>query len=74
MFKPSSAQHQPATLKDDLLRGAKQIAEFLGEKERRVFYMCETGQLECAFKIGRLWHARRSTLIEELRRREQGGA
>ncbi len=73
MFKLPAEAPQPVTLKEDLLRGARQIADFLGEKERRVFYLCETGQLEGVFKIGRLWHARRSTLIEELRRREQGG-
>lgn len=73
MFKPGEPS-QPATLKDDVLRGAKQIADFLGENERRVFYLCETGQLPGVFKVGRLWRARRSTLIEELRRREQGGA
>jgi hypothetical protein len=74
MFKLKAEPTQPVTLKGDLLRGVKQIADFLGEKERRVFYMCETGQLEGVFKIGRLWHARRSTLIEEVRRREEGGA
>ncbi len=74
MFKVPLGAPEPVALKDDLLRGAKEIADFLGEKKRRVFYMCETGQLEGAFKIGRLWHARRSTLIEGLRRRERGGA
>lgn len=74
MFKLTPEQPQPATLKDDLLRGAKQIADFLGEKERRVFYMCETGQLPGVFKVGRLWRARRSILLAEMRRREQGDA
>ncbi|WP_424361415.1 hypothetical protein [Methylocystis parvus] len=74
MFKLQAEPPQPATLKDDLLRGAKEIADFLGVSERQGFHLCATGQLPGVFKLGRIWHARRSTLIEELRRREQGGA
>lgn len=60
------------TLKGDLIKGVKQISEFLGFSERQTFHLCSTGQLSGAFKLGRNWHARKSTLIEGLRRREKG--
>ena len=48
-------------LSKDILKGASEIAEFIGENRRRVFYLCETQQIP-AFKIGAIWHARRSAL------------
>jgi hypothetical protein len=45
----------------DLLRGAAAIAAFLGTTPRRAFHICTTSQIP-AFKIGGLWHARRTTL------------
>jgi hypothetical protein len=76
----SSSIDAPATpapelkpLKGDLLKGVKQISSFLDLSERQTFHLCSTGQLSSAFKLGRLWYARKSTLLEELRRREQGG-
>lgn len=48
-------------LKDDLLRGVAEIAEHIGESERRVYYLCECGHIP-AFKIGNGWHARKSAL------------
>jgi hypothetical protein len=53
------------TLGDDLIVGAKPIAEELGMTERQVFYMAETGQLP-VFKIGRKLAARRSTLRQRI--------
>jgi hypothetical protein len=33
------------SLADDLLRGVKSIAEFIGESERKTFYLCERGYI-----------------------------
>ena len=60
-------------LKDDMLRGAKAIADFLGEEERRVFYMLERGQLH-GFKRGGLWNARKSTLVKQIEKLEAAAA
>jgi hypothetical protein len=54
------------TLADDLLDGATAIAKFTGFKVRRVFYLCEQGELP-AFKIGTRWCARKSELLTILR-------
>jgi hypothetical protein len=48
-------------LRDDLLMGARAIAEFMGIYVRRVFYLAEHGKIP-VFKLGERWHARRSTL------------
>ena len=56
-------------LKDDKLKGAKAIAEFLGEDERRVFYMLEKNQIP-GFKYGGLWNARKSTLVKHIEKLE----
>jgi len=58
-------------LGSDLLKGATAIADFLGEKPRRVFYLCERGLIP-AFKIGQRWHARKSTLRAHFERLEAG--
>ena len=62
-----------STLADDLLRGQPQISEFLGIPKRKVYYMLETGQVP-AFKLGALWHARKSTLLAHIARLESGEA
>ena len=56
-------------LKDDKLKGAKAIAEFLGEEERRVFYLLEKKQIP-GFKYGGLWNARKSTLLQHIEKLE----
>lgn len=58
-------------LRDDKLKGAKAIAEFLGEDERRIFYMLERKQLP-AFKFAGRWYARKSTLIAYIEKMEAG--
>ncbi|WP_298427573.1 hypothetical protein [Rhodoblastus sp.] len=58
----------------DLLTGVAQIAEFLGFSERRTFHLLASNKLAGAFRIGRRWHARRSTLTETIRRLERGAA
>jgi hypothetical protein len=35
------------SLSDDLLRGVKAIARFIGESERRTYYLCERAYLPC---------------------------
>ena len=56
-------------LKDDRLTGAKAIAEFLGEDQRRIFYMLEH-RLIPAFKLGGRWNARKSTLVKHIEKLE----
>jgi hypothetical protein len=49
------------SLADDLLRGVRPIAEFLGETERRTFYLCERGYIP-AGKVGAAWVASKKAL------------
>ena len=58
---------------DDLLVGAAEIGKFFGADQRRAFYLLQTRQVP-AFKIGRLWHARRSTLLKFTEDQEQARA
>ena len=62
----------PADQNDDLLVGAAAIGRFLGANTRRAFYLLETRQVP-AFKLlgGRLWHARRSTLVRFMEDQER---
>lgn len=52
-------------LADDMLRGVRAIADELGETERQVYYALEKGNLP-AFKRGKIWCARKSTLRRRL--------
>ena len=58
-------------LKEDKLTGAKAIAEFLGEDERRTFYFLEQKQLP-AFKEAGRWTTRKSTLVSHYDKMEAG--
>jgi hypothetical protein len=49
------------SLADDLLRGVKPIAEFIGENDRRTFYLCERGYIP-AGKCGSQWVASKRAL------------
>jgi hypothetical protein len=49
------------SLADDLLRGIKPIAEFIGETERRTYYLCEKGYVP-AGKLGATWVASKRAL------------
>jgi hypothetical protein len=60
----------PNTLKGDMLRGIKEIAAFLDLTERQTYHLVASGRLEGCFQMGRIWCARRSTLLGHLRRRE----
>jgi hypothetical protein len=46
---------------DDLLRGVAAIGEYIGEPDRRVFYLCERGLIPCG-KLGAGWVASKRTL------------
>jgi hypothetical protein len=61
----------PISLHGDMLRGIKAIAKFLDVPERVAYNLVANGQLPGCFQLGRIWCARRSTLLENLRRREQ---
>jgi hypothetical protein len=60
-------------LKNDILRGAKAIAEFTGESERSTYYQLERGMLP-GFKRGGLWTARKSTILAQIERLEARAA
>ncbi len=64
----------PESISDDLMRGVEAIARFTGWTERQVYHAVSRGHLPGAFKVGNAWCARRSTILEGLRRLEQGGA
>lgn len=51
-------------LADDLLEGVDQIAEFLGKRPRQVEHLLRCGALPVVFRIGTMWHARRSSLTK----------
>ena len=47
---------QPATpLSDDVIRGMKNISRFVGEDERRCYYLAEKKLLRGVFKQGNCW-------------------
>ena len=60
-------------LGDDLLFGAKAIADYLGVPVRKVFYWGETGQLPL-FKMKKQWAGRKSTLTRHFEKLESGEA
>jgi hypothetical protein len=62
-------QQQEQRFGDDLLIGAKSIADWLNVSVRKVFYWGETGELPL-FKIGSLWAGRKTTLIEHFKQVE----
>jgi hypothetical protein len=55
----------------DLLRGIPRIAKFLGTTERQAYYLAEK-KLIPAFKRGKIWEARRSTLRRHTEQLEAG--
>jgi hypothetical protein len=56
-------------LADDLMIGAKPIADWLGSTARQVFYWAETKQMPI-FKIGNRLAARKSTLAQHVSKLE----
>jgi len=59
-------------LSDDLMIGAKPIADWLGCPIRQTFYMLENGHLP-GFKLGKKWAARKSTLKQRIADLERAG-
>lgn len=59
-------------LKDDMLRGASAIADFLGFPRRTVYHAAAKGHLP-TFRIGDLVCARKSTLTAWIAKQEQSG-
>lgn len=73
--KPAPTWGQPMTspeenLAADILRGANQIAEYLGFPRRTVYHAVAKGHLP-AFRIGDILCARRSTLTAWISQQEQ---
>lgn len=61
----------PQKLGEDLIIGAKPIAEWLGVPPRKVFYWGEKGMLPL-FKIGSQWAGKKSTLARHFEKLERG--
>jgi hypothetical protein len=54
--------------------GVDLIAEFLGWDRRQAYHALSHGRVPGAFKMGSNWCARRSTILEGIRRLEKGAA
>lgn len=59
------------TISADILRGADQIAAFLGFERRSVYHAVSNGNLP-VFHVGSIVHARRSTLLSWIESQETG--
>ena len=57
---------------DDILNGIKSISRFIGETERRTFYIAEQGQLPGVFKQGSRWVGLKSKIREGYEKRANG--
>lgn len=71
MSEPSNAKENIDVSNIDLIRGVKAISRVLKLTERQTYHLLEKGHLRGAFKLGRAWCARPSTLLAEIRRLEQ---
>lgn len=58
-------------LAEDLLKGASAIGAFMGLKPRAAYYLLEKREVP-GFKIGNIWYARRSTLLNHFAELEVG--
>jgi hypothetical protein len=67
MFEHNATTLPAETLGDDILKGAEQIALFIGESERRTRYLIDRGYVP-AGQIGRIWVASKKTLREHYSR------
>lgn len=61
-----------AVLADDLLRGVKAIAEYIGETPRKTYYLLENQRIP-AGKIGSTWIASKTRLRAHFERITGGG-
>jgi len=62
----------PTSLADDLLHGAEQIGEYIGQPARRAYYLCEKGLIPCG-KLGLNVIASKRTLAAYFARLTAGG-
>lgn len=62
------------SLADDLLDGMKAISRFLGQSERRTYYLAEKGLLDGVFKQGNRWVGLKSVMREAYTTRSRGAA
>jgi hypothetical protein len=63
---------EQTALADDILDGVKAISEFLGQPERRTYYLAEKGLLDGVFKQGNRWVGLRSVMREGYAKRSRG--
>ncbi len=71
MTKEVNAHIEPVdNVANDLLRGAENIAEFLGITRRSVYYYAERGELPI-FRLGNQLFARRSKLLQHISHLEE---
>jgi hypothetical protein len=61
------------TITDDALRGVVEIADFIGESQRRTFYLCERGLIPVG-KLGSRWIASKTKLRAHYDKITSGGA
>jgi hypothetical protein len=64
-------QNNEAALAEDILDGMKEISEFLGQPERRTYYLAEKGLLDGVFKQGNRWVGLKSAIREGYARRSK---
>jgi hypothetical protein len=67
-------QNSETSLADDLLDGMKAISRFLGQSERRTYYLAEKGLLDGVFKQGNRWVGLKSVMREAYTTRSRGAA
>jgi hypothetical protein len=61
-------------LAKDRLRGMKAIAEFIGEDERRCYYLVSKNLIPGVFREGNSWVALKSVVREGYERAARGAA
>jgi hypothetical protein len=61
-------------LADDRLRGMKNIAEFIGEDERRCYYLATKKLLPGVFREGNAWVGLKSAIRQAYERAARGAA
>ena len=67
-------QNSETSMADDLLDGMKAISGFLGQSERRTYYLAEKGLLDGVFKQGNRWVGLKSVMREAYTTRSRGAA
>jgi hypothetical protein len=62
------------TLEGDLIQGMTAIAAFVGESERRCYFLATNRLLPGVFKQGGLWRGLKSKIREGFERAAEGGS